>query len=46
MPNNTGKKPVFISCGAFNTIVLMSDRSIYICGRYNTNFLTLIQILD
>jgi alpha-tubulin suppressor-like RCC1 family protein len=34
MTNTTGKTPLSISCGAFHTIVLMDDGSIYGCG-YN-----------
>ncbi len=36
MTNTTGKTPVSISCGAYHTIVLMGDGSIYGCG-YNNN---------
>jgi len=34
MTNNTGKTPASVSCGAYHTIVLMTDGSIYGCG-YN-----------
>ena len=36
MTNNTGKKPVAISCGAYHTIVLMDDGSVYGTG-FNGN---------
>jgi hypothetical protein len=32
MTNNTGTTPVSISCGAYHTVVLMTDKAIYGCG--------------
>ena len=34
MTNNTGKTPLYVSCGTYHTVVLMSDDTIYACG-YN-----------
>ena len=33
MTNNTTKTPVSISCGAYHTVVSMSDKTIYACGN-------------
>jgi len=37
MTNNTGKTPSKINCGYNHTVVLMTDGSVYCCGRNNYN---------